>query len=246
MENEYLYAFTKDYEKLLRLSINMDKYDLESHCIILRKYLLDQTNITDIWKYMGHSNPMNFRCMGQDNKIEGELLDSTYLYINFLNCFESKARIFDFGVIQSRFFEKHGFSVNSPSFPSNKEAYLNLNNFISNDYIIVDSVYFRRVDIINFICYVRGHAHISFTDPRKQHINDITKISLKNDYYGTDKGVVYNLSEEDEFNHPVDSVIVDKEYDFLPLLLLQIIYDFKYSPDVYKLYKDVKDYLNKI
>jgi hypothetical protein len=38
------------------------------------------------------------------------------------------------------------------------------NDYRGKPYIVVDGVYFNRADIINYICYVRGHAHLAFLD----------------------------------------------------------------------------------
>jgi hypothetical protein len=123
MNKEYLIAFVKDFERLMSLNLEMDVYDIENHSITMRKYLLDSINITHIWKFLGHNTPIKIRNIGQTEDITGELLGSTYLYINFLNCFNSDDRIFDLGVIENTYTEKYGFSINSPKFPNNSETY---------------------------------------------------------------------------------------------------------------------------
>jgi hypothetical protein len=158
MENSFKHeqyeTLVYDLEKLESLSFDSIEYDITQAAIILRKFLLDSHGIIAISNSI-QKEKIRFLSINVIEKFDMSYRDELKLYLPILNILPI-VTVTNYAAI--KMFNKDGSQKKSLDTRTSAihGVQLSLASYLSEDYIILDSEYVTRKDLIEYMCYGKG------------------------------------------------------------------------------------------
>lgn len=240
---EAIQVFYHDFKKLTEINFDSSEYEIKSACLILRKLLVDNVNINNIWKEIGNEGRIYLTDVVLSKEFDTKYQSGINIYIPFLNIIPNH-------VIN------HYLNIHVDKIIKDKTAYLpdfpqlildrsKIGKYI-NGKIIVGKQYITRKDIIEFVCYEQGYIHLTVDQNKVDKIKAIKNLRFDK---AIDKDLMFMWHDSDLSSNPnidaVDLVKLGEKHHFETLIILQIIKDIVLSKDVMQLYDQVKEYLTE-
>jgi hypothetical protein len=251
-KHEQYETLVYDIEKLASLSFDSIEYDITQAAIILRKLLLDSHGIIAISNSL-QKEKIRFLSINVTEKFDMSYRDELKLYLPILNILPI-VTVTNYAAI--KIFNKDGSQ--KKSFDTRTSAIhgvqLSLASYLSEDYIILDSEYITRKDLIEYICYGKGAVHFGIDSNKVERLIRVKNLSFYHAMGSTSPDSIFSWRtsfhtpelEKQYLDTPELSSFMMKlgdRHSFQALMELQIIFELLHSESIVKVYQLCKEYL---
>jgi len=239
---ESIHIFYNDFKKLTEISFDSSDYEIKSTSNILRKLLLDNINLNNIWHTLGNDDKIHLNDVTLEGELNNENKIASKIYIPFLNVIPNNV-INHYLVINSNAIIKDEV-LSIPKYPILILNRSKIGKYMSGK-IIIDGNYFTRKDILEFVCYLQGYIHLNLDEYKIKTLKLVENLRFEHavDNISSIKLTIYNTNTVT--SQPNELISLGEKHHFETLILLQIIKDLTCSLDVIKLYNQSKVYLKE-
>tara|TARA_R110002072_G_scaffold37715_18_gene109962 strand:- start:3013 stop:3837 length:825 start_codon:yes stop_codon:yes gene_type:complete len=239
---EAIEVFYNDFKKLVNITYESSEYEIKSTCNIIRKLLIDNVNINNLWKKLGNENRIYLTNVTTENDFDKDYQNEIKVYIPFLNIIPNNI-INHYLAINVDKFVKNGVAK-IPKFPKLILERSKIGNYIKNRFIVNYHIITRK-DIVEYIAYEQGYIHLNI-DPKKiERIKSVKKLRFEQNV-DSKTAFMYSATKLNSTGNEKEELIqLGKKHHFETLIILQIIKDITLSNDIVKLYNQSKDYLSE-
>lgn len=249
-ELQQLETFVYDIEKISLLNFNTSEYDINQTAVILRKLLIDSNGIVSIWKFL-FKEKFKLLSLTPAEEFDPSFISKLKLHIPFIDILPI-IRIYNYFAIRAN--NLQDLKDTTIEYPEIKHSSVNISQYISENYIMVDSKFISRKDIIEFLCYGKGAVHYGVEKKKVDRLSNVKKLNFtfamgekKADALFTFKLSYRSAEEEKKYrDHPDFTkfmVQLGNKHSFETLMQLQIGYEILNSPDVLRVYYGAKQHL---
>tara|TARA_R110002051_G_C8663325_1_gene489321 strand:+ start:304 stop:1128 length:825 start_codon:yes stop_codon:yes gene_type:complete len=239
---EAIEVFYNDFRKLLSIKFDNSEYEIKSTSHILRKFLIDNVNINNLWSKLGNKSRVKLTtviCV--ENLTETDKIN-TKIYLPFFNII-TDCVINHYLVIKADSILKNDL-LSLPVFPKLLMTQITIGNYIKQK-IVVDGNYITKKDVIEYISYEQGYIHFNINPDKIAKIKNVKKLRFE---FGVDNEYLIMFSSISENNAKISNenlLKLGEKHNFETLMILQIIKDITLSNDICNLYKQSIEYLKK-
>jgi hypothetical protein len=237
---EAINVFYQDVLKLSEIDFENSEYEIKSTCLILRKYLIDNVNINNIWKELGNEGKIYLTNVvpSQDLLIDDKV--ATKVYIPFLNVIPNYV-INNYLAINANHVIKDQVG-HIPFLPKLLLSKSKIGNYMKSK-MVIDGQDFTREDIVEFIGYEQGYIHLTIDKSKVEKIKSIGNLRFEN-ALKDNSAFIFTACIVDNNDIENSNIIgLGGKHHFETLIILQIIKDFIMSQDIFKLFNDSIEFL---
>jgi hypothetical protein len=251
-KDEQYETFVYDLEKLASLSFDSPEYDITQAAIVLRKFLLDNSGVVAISNSL-QKEKVRFLSINLSQRLDQPYLDEVKMHLPVLSVLPivsitnyTAIKLFNKDGSPKRTFDTRNSSVEA------RQA--SLATYLGEDYLVLDSEYLSRKDLIEYMCYGKGAVHFGVDDKKIQRLIRIKNLTFNYAMGSTSPDSI--LSWAVSFHTPelekqyLDTPELSKfmmqlgdRHTFQALMQLQIIFEIVRSASVEKVYQLCKEYL---
>jgi hypothetical protein len=250
LDIRHLETFVFDYERLRQLDFDKSEYDIQQGGVLLRKFLID-SGLHLFWNHF-FSERLDVFSLKSNETFEDTFLKQIKLHIPILNVLPI-VYISNYFSIRAQYFSDKA-SKREVKYPEITLRKVNIDKYLNESYIVVDSDSVSRRDIIEYVCYGIGAVHYGI---KKEKIDRIKAVKKKNFQYAQgDKQpdalfswMVSFITPEleqrfkDDPNFAKFLMTLGEKHSFESLLILQMAHDIASSDCVRQLYQSAKEHL---
>lgn len=249
IDDKLIETFVYDCERMFLLNFDNTEYEINQTCLTVRKLLIDSPGIMGFWNYFFNDK---FKLVSgtPTSKFDQEYLEQVKLYIPLLDILPSVV-ITNYTSIKLN--DTPGPNTYTTKTLEIKVNMLSIDKYLSEDFIVLDSDYVSRKDILEYVAYGTGAIHFSIKQDKLERIKAVKKLNF---FYamGIEKpdsmfffAQSFRTPEEEKLkDNPEFSkflMTLGDRHSFESLMTLQIVHEIRATQQVMLLYNRAKDYL---
>ena len=234
LSDRALETFLDDYKRIRSLSVQASAYEIGQCCSIARKFIWPGDNLDKLRKHLGYADECHIEAEVVDTaRVAAAALDKYHVLIPHL-------AILPLGPVRTYIALRHKPGEAVDVVQGTVSALLNLESYFKDPFVVVDSAWISRGDLISHFAYEMGILHWELTIKdvaRQQKINLAGKLQFGAEMVG-DLSFAWSGASV-----PVDKteehIKLSLTHEIKTLLLLQILHELVHSSSVAEMVVDV-------
>ena len=244
-------TFVYDCERLFLLNFDNTEYEINQTSLTVRKLLVD-SGLMFFWNFF-FDDKLRLVSGTPEKQFNKEYLEKIKIYIPLLDILP-KVVITNFTSIKlNELPGPHTYTTESPEIKINL---LSVDKYLMEGFVIIDSEYISRKDILEFVGYGTGAIHYNIKKNKVDRIKKVKKLSFHHAMGVTKPDsmffftVSYRTAEEEIKlrTDPDESkfmMTLGDRHGFESLMILQIVHEIRASSQKNTLYVKAKENLKE-
>lgn len=246
MEIQLIERMVFDYEHLLLTTFNDSSYQISSNALILRKFLIDTTNLDTYHQFLNPGESFYLNDIVCDPSLfEASLLRDMRLYIPLMVSLHPGLLIHNYSIVDKKYFFPRG----KMQLPDTHITYNKLGDFLDKPSLIINGKPITKREIIEYVSYMLGVIHSGAVPRKKARLEQIKHLDF-NIATGNEKQdaiVFFHPNPQKESGHPPFNpaifLTLGNKHEFPTLMILEYANYVVSTKPVEKLYMLAKEYL---